>query len=137
MNLSGKSSHLLDSILRSKTCVANMLTATTSRFEREKVEDFKSGVETFLEGCVEAQKELIELWETYLYQLDTDEDGPPSVMPAGVRADADGKAARPHLDDESTTDAGTEDESARLSGTTARESEDVGVPERHAEQEEA
>ena len=28
------------------------------RFEREKVEDFKSGVETFLEGAVEAQKEV-------------------------------------------------------------------------------
>ena len=61
------------------------------RFEREKVEDFKSGVETFLEGCVEAQKELIELWETYLYQLDTDEDGPP-VLPAGVKADAEPKS---------------------------------------------
>lgn len=28
------------------------------RFEREKVEDFKSGVETFLESSVEAQKEV-------------------------------------------------------------------------------
>jgi sorting nexin-1/2 len=28
------------------------------RFENEKVEDFKSGVETFLEGAVEAQKEV-------------------------------------------------------------------------------
>ena len=27
------------------------------RFEREKVEDFKSAVETFLESAVEAQKE--------------------------------------------------------------------------------
>ncbi|KAK6361201.1 Vacuolar protein sorting-associated protein 5 [Orbilia blumenaviensis] len=40
------------------------------RFEKEKVEDFKSGVETFLESAVEAQKEVIELWETYLLQLD-------------------------------------------------------------------
>ena len=29
------------------------------RFEREKVEDFKSGVETFLESAVEAQKEVM------------------------------------------------------------------------------
>lgn len=29
------------------------------RFEKEKVEDFKSGVETFLEGQVEAQKEVM------------------------------------------------------------------------------
>ena len=28
------------------------------RFEKEKVEDFKSGVETFLESAVEAQKEV-------------------------------------------------------------------------------
>ncbi len=66
------------------------------RFEREKVEDFKNGVETFLESAVEAQKEvyhhnvtcylasrsneltpflqLIELWETYLMQFDADDD---------------------------------------------------------------
>ncbi|PYI30195.1 sorting nexin 3 [Aspergillus indologenus CBS 114.80] len=47
------------------------------RFEKEKVEDFKSGVETFLESAVEAQKEvcLIELWETFLMQLDAGEEG--------------------------------------------------------------
>jgi len=33
------------------------------RFEREKVEDFKSGVETFLEGAVEAQKEVCYMWD--------------------------------------------------------------------------
>lgn len=89
------------------------------RFEREKVEDFKSGVETFLESAVEAQKEvcrfpppfplphpvsrvlfpstntvitplppvwspsestanphqqLIEKWETFLMQLDAEDD---------------------------------------------------------------
>ncbi|KAF7181143.1 hypothetical protein CNMCM7691_000272 [Aspergillus felis] len=47
------------------------------RFEKEKVEDFKSGVETFLESAVEAQKELIELWETFLLQLDAGEEGVP------------------------------------------------------------
>ncbi|CAK7207766.1 Vacuolar protein sorting-associated protein vps5 [Sporothrix eucalyptigena] len=44
------------------------------RFEKEKVEDFKSGVETFLESSVEAQKELIEKWETFLMQLDAEDD---------------------------------------------------------------
>ncbi|KAI0016024.1 vacuolar sorting protein [Xylariomycetidae sp. FL0641] len=44
------------------------------RFEREKVEDFKSSVETFLESAVEAQKELIEKWETFLMQLDAEDD---------------------------------------------------------------
>jgi sorting nexin-1/2 len=32
------------------------------RFEKEKVEDFKSGVETFLESAVEAQKEVSIFW---------------------------------------------------------------------------
>ena len=75
------------------------------RFEREKVEDFKSGVETFLESAVEAQKEvcqfchtlcslanmllqLIELWETFLMQLDAEEDEhafyKPPVEPAAI-----------------------------------------------------
>lgn len=84
------------------------------RFEREKVEDFKSGVETFLESAVEAQKEvcplksmkrmpilihadvfeqLIELWETYLMQLDAEEDGqliykPPQIVPATSNIEA-------------------------------------------------
>lgn len=35
--------------------------------------------------------QLIELWETYLLQLDSDEDGPP-LMPAGVVADPDPKS---------------------------------------------
>ncbi|EGR46338.1 vacuolar sorting protein [Trichoderma reesei QM6a] len=48
--------------------------AELDRFEKEKVEDFKSGVETFLEGAVEAQKELIEKWETFLMQLDAQDD---------------------------------------------------------------
>ncbi|KAJ5109129.1 hypothetical protein N7456_005804 [Penicillium angulare] len=51
------------------------------RFEKEKVEDFKSGVETFLESAVEAQKELIELWETFLLRLDAGEDGVPYYVP--------------------------------------------------------
>ena len=34
------------------------LRAELDRFEREKVEDFKSAVETFLESSVEAQKEV-------------------------------------------------------------------------------
>ncbi|KAK5109660.1 hypothetical protein LTR62_006782 [Meristemomyces frigidus] len=79
--------------------LGRLMRSELERFEKEKVEDFKSGVETFLEGAVEAQKELIELWETYLYQLDTDEDGPP-VMPAGVRADEAGAGRSGHENDE-------------------------------------
>ncbi|KAH8888814.1 Vps5-domain-containing protein [Thozetella sp. PMI_491] len=76
------------------------------RFEREKVEDFKSGVETFLEGAVEAQKELIEKWETFLMQLDAEDDEtvfyrPPVIQtnkPAGNTAV---DRARANIDDDS------------------------------------
>ncbi|RDW71184.1 hypothetical protein BP6252_07747 [Coleophoma cylindrospora] len=54
--------------------MGRLMRGELERFEREKVEDFKSGVETFLESAVEAQKELIELWETFLMQLDAEED---------------------------------------------------------------
>ncbi|PBP16444.1 sorting nexin 3 [Diplocarpon rosae] len=70
--------------------MGRLMRSELERFEREKVEDFKSAVETFLEGAVEAQKEaslllphfmalltvlqLIEIWETFLMQLDAEED---------------------------------------------------------------
>lgn len=38
--------------------MGRLMRGELERFEREKVEDFKSGVETFLEGGVEAQKEV-------------------------------------------------------------------------------
>ena len=38
--------------------MGQLMRGELERFEREKVEDFKSGVETFLEGQVEAQKEV-------------------------------------------------------------------------------
>jgi len=41
--------------------MGRLMRAELERFEREKVEDFKNGVETFLEGAVEAQKEVSEL----------------------------------------------------------------------------
>lgn len=63
------------------------------RFEREKVEDFKSGVETFLESAVEAQKELIEIWETYLMQLDATEDD--EETPFGLASPPVGVVATP------------------------------------------
>jgi len=61
--------------------MGRLMRAELERFEREKVEDFKSGVETFLEGAVEAQKELIELWETFLMQLDAEEEDEPFFRP--------------------------------------------------------
>lgn len=82
--------------------MGRLMRGELERFEKEKVEDFKSGVETFLEGAIEAQKEvsnsliavhrikgsqanenlqLIELWETFLMQLDAEEDGEPFFKP--------------------------------------------------------
>ncbi|KAL8365224.1 hypothetical protein RB595_004160 [Gaeumannomyces hyphopodioides] len=68
--------------------MGRLMRSELDRFEREKVEDFKSGVETFLESAVEAQKELIEKWETFLMQLDADDDDtvfykPPVIQTAG------------------------------------------------------
>ncbi|KAF4619017.1 hypothetical protein G7Y89_g14830 [Cudoniella acicularis] len=73
--------------------MGRLMRSELERFEREKVEDFKSAVETFLESAVEAQKELIELWETFLMQLDAEEDEnafyrppvEPTTRPSGER----------------------------------------------------
>lgn len=66
--------------------MGRLMRSELDRFEREKVDDFKSGVETFLESAIEAQKELIELWETYLLQLDADDEEPAPYFAAGVSA---------------------------------------------------
>ncbi|KJX98904.1 vacuolar protein sorting-associated protein vps5 [Zymoseptoria brevis] len=113
--------------------MGRLMRTELDRFEREKVEDFKSGVETFLESAIEAQKELIELWETYLLQLDSDEDGPP-LMPAGVVADPQPKsdaqlrreAATAQLDAEHAENGSHDGEEPRLSGTTVHESGGFG-----------
>ncbi|EHA56845.1 hypothetical protein MCOR27_003621 [Pyricularia oryzae] len=68
--------------------MGKLMRTELDRFEREKVEDFKSGVETFLESAIEAQKELIEKWETFLMQLDADDDDAAFYKPP-VLASAD------------------------------------------------
>ncbi|CAO2657686.1 Nn.00g038120.m01.CDS01 [Neocucurbitaria sp. VM-36] len=81
------------------------------RFEREKVEDFKSGIETYLESAVEAQKELIEIWETFLMQLDT-EEGETFIPPAGVVASPaaeQNSSAKEHTDAQDAEDSETRD----------------------------
>ncbi|KAF2651510.1 vacuolar protein sorting-associated protein-like protein vps5 [Lophiostoma macrostomum CBS 122681] len=70
--------------------MGRLMRGELERFEKEKVEDFKSGVETYLESAVEAQKELIEIWETFLMQLDT-EDGETFIPPAGIVASPSGE----------------------------------------------
>ncbi|KIW20447.1 hypothetical protein PV08_01022 [Exophiala spinifera] len=70
--------------------MGRLMRGELERFEREKVEDFKSGVETFLEGAVEAQKELIELWETFLLQMDAEEE---AAIPPKAQSTASESAA--------------------------------------------
>lgn len=48
--------------------VGKQIVSEFSRFEVEKAHDFRNSVELFLENSVEAQKEAIEIWETF-YQL--------------------------------------------------------------------
>lgn len=48
--------------------MGRLMRGELERFEREKVEDFKSGVETYLESAVEAQKEV-----SYLMLTDSNE----------------------------------------------------------------
>lgn len=74
--------------------------------------------------------QLIELWETYLYQLDTDEDGPPPVAvgvqaPQNEEGKSDAQMRQEALESEGALE-GADATQARLSGTTARESEEVG-----------
>ncbi|KAK0735435.1 Vps5 C terminal like-domain-containing protein [Apiosordaria backusii] len=66
--------------------MGRLMRAELDRFEREKVEDFKSAVETYLESAVEAQKELIEKWETFLMQLDAEDDETVFYRPPVVQA---------------------------------------------------
>ena len=48
--------------------MGRLMRGELERFEKEKVEDFKSGVETFLEGAIEAQKEVC-LWSLHRLHL--------------------------------------------------------------------
>lgn len=49
--------------------MGRLMRGELERFEREKVEDFKSGVETFLEGAVEAQKEVSFCFSAFLLSV--------------------------------------------------------------------
>ncbi|KAK0635737.1 Vps5 C terminal like-domain-containing protein [Bombardia bombarda] len=86
--------------------MGRLMRSELDRFEREKVEDFKSGVETFLESAVEAQKELIEKWETFLMQLDAEDDEtvfyrPPVIQTNKPAGDTAVDRARARIDEDS------------------------------------
>jgi sorting nexin-1/2 len=45
--------------------MGRLMRTELDRFEREKVEDFKSAVETFLESAIEAQKEVSHIYPRF------------------------------------------------------------------------
>ncbi|KAH0170575.1 Vps5-domain-containing protein, partial [Aureobasidium melanogenum] len=104
--------------------MGRLMRSELDRFEREKVDDFKSGVETFLESAIEAQKELIELWETYLLQLDADDDESAPYFAAGVNA------SERNTDQESSERDATDGGEAPAAGAT---SETSNTEEQHSE----
>ncbi|KFY07675.1 hypothetical protein V492_06923 [Pseudogymnoascus sp. VKM F-4246] len=85
--------------------MGRLLRTELERFEREKVEDFKSGVETFLESAVEAQKELIELWETFLVQLDAEDGEQPYYKPPVVPLRSESEQSSQRLSGETQNDS--------------------------------
>lgn len=96
--------------------MGRLMRAELERFEREKVEDFKAGIETYLESAVEAQKELIEIWETFLMQLEA-EDGDSFVPPAGVVASPSAEDRPSTSDSNEAKKAETEAALSRLADT--------------------
>ncbi|TGO28645.1 hypothetical protein BPAE_0025g00540 [Botrytis paeoniae] len=94
--------------------MGRLMKSELDRFEREKVEDFKSAVETFLESAVEAQKELIELWETFLMQLDAEENEQlfykPPVEPAARPSSETGISGETATDSQAAAVATAEEE---------------------------
>jgi sorting nexin-1/2 len=76
--------------------VGRLLRQELTRFEMDKVEDFKTSLEMFLESAVEAQKEVIEHWEFYHTLLieELEEDLVPEASSAG-KAKNEGTASAP------------------------------------------
>ncbi|KAH8554393.1 Vps5 C terminal like-domain-containing protein [Umbelopsis sp. PMI_123] len=61
--------------------ISKLIKSELDRFDKEKVEDFKIGVESFLESIIENQKQIIALWESYFEQTaDSDEPEPEQEM---------------------------------------------------------
>ncbi|KAH3681963.1 hypothetical protein WICPIJ_007082, partial [Wickerhamomyces pijperi] len=49
--------------------ITKVIKNEVKRFERERIHDFRNTVEVYLEGLVEAQKESVELWESFYEKL--------------------------------------------------------------------
>ncbi|KAI9480888.1 MAG: Vps5 C terminal like-domain-containing protein [Benjaminiella poitrasii] len=50
--------------------ISKLIKNELDRFDKEKVEDFRDGVEQFLKSMIEHQKQIIALWETYFEQTE-------------------------------------------------------------------
>lgn len=64
--------------------ISTRIVRELERFEREKTEDFRDSVELFLENAIEAQKEAIELWETFYQRSGFGSAAPVGTAPANV-----------------------------------------------------
>jgi len=59
--------------------ISKLIKSELDRFDKEKVEDFKVGVESFLESIIENQKQIIALWESY-FESTADSSEPEQEM---------------------------------------------------------
>ncbi|KAI0741589.1 Vps5 C terminal like-domain-containing protein [Daedaleopsis nitida] len=48
---------------------SRLVKTEVGRFEQERIEDFKNSLETFLEGMISRQKQIIAVWENYQQSL--------------------------------------------------------------------
>lgn len=89
--------------------VGKLLKSELFRFDTDKVEDFKTSVEVFLESAVEAQKEIIEHWEFFseLITKETDEDleTSPTVAPANAASQSGPKIVTSGLNNNASVEA--------------------------------
>lgn len=64
--------------------ISARITKELERFENEKSEDFRDSVELFLENAIEAQKESIEIWETFYQRSGFSAATPANAAPADI-----------------------------------------------------
>ncbi|CCG83769.1 protein of unknown function [Taphrina deformans PYCC 5710] len=94
--------------------VGKLLRSEIKRFDVDKVEDFRTSVEVFLESAVESQKEIIEHWEFYagILAKELDDEDHENEIPSsrGVTTDPD--------------DSVVVSDDSRLNTATTKESQD-------------
>jgi sorting nexin-1/2 len=71
------------------------------------------------------QHQLIELWETFLFQLDSDEDGPP-FLPSGLQAEQN-QAQSQSQTQQSETSTSADDTDARKEASAHDDADDSEV----------